>query len=74
MLAPVDPNEFVGQENTKTQTLRNPRRVCHPEKRNLSLAVNVLEWYHALEGRRQEKKERKGVPPSMTLPALSRDT
>jgi len=48
MPAPVDPNEFVGHDvvGTKSQTLPNPRRVCHPEKQTSLLGVDVSEWYH----------------------------
>ena len=49
---------------TKTQTLRKSRRVCHPEKRNLLLRVDVLEWYHPSVIRRQEEKSRMDVPPA----------
>jgi hypothetical protein len=65
MPAPVDPNEFVGHgiEGIKIQTLRKSRRVCHPEKQNQFLGVEVLEWYHPTGMRRQEKN-RKGAPPA----------
>jgi hypothetical protein len=44
----------------KTQPLRNPRRVCQPEKRNPSLGVDVLQWYHPVVMRRKEEKTEKG--------------
>ena len=47
MPAPVNPNELVShgsKENTKTQTLRNSRRVCHPEKQDEANHSALTYW------------------------------
>ena len=49
-------------------------RVGHPENLNQFLGIAVLESYHPSEFARQRENTRRGVPPSMTLSALSRDT
>jgi hypothetical protein len=66
MAASIVPDEFVGhgtEEKSKPRPFK-PERVGHPEKRNQSPGVDVLEWYHPRVGARQHKKrERVGHPP-----------
>jgi hypothetical protein len=46
-----------GTERTpKPQTLPKAWRVCHPERPNQSLGVNVLEWYQPTVVARQQEK------------------
>ena len=65
MPAAINPTEFVGhgEESPKLRPFK-AERVGHPEKRNQSLGVDVLEWYHSNATRRQEEKSRTGGPPA----------
>jgi hypothetical protein len=67
MAAPVVANEFV-DHGSKEKSKPRPSKsvwVGHPEKRNQSLCVDVLEWYHPTVIRRQEEKlGRVGHPPT----------
>jgi hypothetical protein len=55
--------------NTNTQTLRKSRRVCHPGNQNLSLGVDVPEWYHRAILCRREQRSPKGAPPARFRPS-----
>jgi hypothetical protein len=53
------------ENKSKTRPFQKPRRVGHPENRNHSLGVDVLEWYDfALSVRHKEKREMVGHPPA----------
>jgi hypothetical protein len=66
MAASVVANEFVGH-GTKQKSKPRPfktERAGHPEKRNQSLGVDVLEWYYPIVRVRQQNKHlRVGHPP-----------